>query len=317
VRSQPELGQAWLGFAGRSRACLGKAAQSAALQSKVFLNKEEELAAMRRPAMQGAAGPSLASRGRPLHVKAVQSNPRCFLILNQPTRGLALRSNPRRRTPGRSNAGQGFPIQGFIFHKDNRMERISVTIEGTTPLICNKFTDAAAMKATSGSSAAGTAGEKGTPKEQAESKLYRGADGKKLVIPSPNLFRCIIDGGQFFKAGKKQVTTQKTSMIPACLAICELEVPIISKESWTVDTRAVRIPSTGGRILAHRPSFNDWQLKFEIELDTDLMTVKLLREIIDAAGKRIGLGDFRPSCKGPFGKFVVTSWVVDSKKKAA
>jgi hypothetical protein len=197
------------------------------------------------------------------------------------------------------------------------MERISVTIEGTTPLLCNRFTDAAAMKATAGSSAASTAGEKGTPKEQAEQKLYTGADGKKLVIPSPNLFRCIIDGGTFFKAGKSKVTTQKTSMIPACLAISELEIPIVSKESWMVDTRAVRIPSTGGRILAHRPVFNDWQLKFEIELDTDLMTVKLLREIIDAAGKRIGLGDFRPACKGPFGKFVVTSWLVDSKKKAA
>ena len=27
-----------------------------------------------------------------------------------------------------------------------------------------------------------------------------------------------------------------------------------------------------------------------------------------AAGKRVGLGDFRPACKGPFGKFVVVEW---------
>jgi hypothetical protein len=30
--------------------------------------------------------------------------------------------------------------------------------------------------------------------------------------------------------------------------------------------------------------------------------------VIDAAGKRVGLGDFRPACKGPFGRFVVTNW---------
>jgi hypothetical protein len=33
-----------------------------------------------------------------------------------------------------------------------------------------------------------------------------------------------------------------------------------------------------------------------------------MREIVDAAGKRVGLGDFRPACKGPFGKFVVVQW---------
>ena len=39
------------------------------------------------------------------------------------------------------------------------------------------------------------------------------------------------------------------------------------------------------------------------------LSPKLLRQIIDDSGKRIGLGDFRPSTKGPYGRFVVTSWV--------
>ena len=38
------------------------------------------------------------------------------------------------------------------------------------------------------------------------------------------------------------------------------------------------------------------------------MDLKLLREVVDAAGKRVGLGEFRPSCKGQYGKFVVTNW---------
>jgi hypothetical protein len=187
------------------------------------------------------------------------------------------------------------------------MESVKVTIEGTTPLLMNKFTDAAAMAATSGNRVA-SVGEKGSPREQAEKKLYLGADGK-IVIPQPNLFRCIIDGGTFFKAGKSKVTTQKSSLIPACVDIRCVEIPLISRDPWEVDTRAVRIPSTGGRILCHRPSFNDWKLEFDVDVDTEIITVKLFREILDAAGKRIGLGDFRPACKGPFGKFVVTKWV--------
>lgn len=196
------------------------------------------------------------------------------------------------------------------------MKVIQVEIEGTTPLICNRFTDAAAMAATNGTRAS-SAGERGSPREQSESKLYTSADGKTLVIPQPNVFRSIIDGGTFFKAGKSKVTTQKSSLIPACVSIRGVEIPIIHRDPWTVDTRAVRIPSTGGRILCHRPIFNDWKLRFEVELDDELITVKLLREIIDASGKRIGLGDFRPSCKGPFGKFVVTKWVVEEEKRKA
>lgn len=183
---------------------------------------------------------------------------------------------------------------------------IKIAISGTTPLLCNKFTDAAQMKASSGTSSALT-GDKGTPKEQAEQKLYLGIKGG-LIIPQPNLFRCIIDAGTYFKAGKTKITTQKTSIIPACVEVHGAEIPLVSKDSWRVDTRAVRIPATGGRILCHRPCFDDWSLTFDVTIDTDMIGEKLFRELVDAAGKRIGLGDFRPACKGPFGKFVVSSW---------
>ena len=186
------------------------------------------------------------------------------------------------------------------------MKTINVTIEGTTPLLCNRFADAAQMAATNGNRLS-VVGEKGTPREQAEIRLYVGHNGKPM-IPQPNLFRCLIDAGKFFKHGKSKVTTQKTSLIPACVEVDGLELPIVHKEPWMVDTRAVRIPSTGGRILCHRPCFQDWKLSFSVHIDTDMLSPKLLREIVDAAGKRVGLGDFRPDCKGPFGKFVVTNW---------
>ncbi|OSM07377.1 hypothetical protein MAIT1_04709 [Magnetofaba australis IT-1] len=150
-------------------------------------------------------------------------------------------------------------------------------------------------------------GDRGTPRETAEAKLYIGQAGKPM-IPAPNLFRSIIDGGSFFKNGKSKVTTLKSSLIPACFAIEEFELPLKCKDPWMVDTRPVRIPSTGGRILAHRPCFNDWSLSFTANLDDEIISSRLLREIVDAAGVRVGLGDFRPACKGPFGKFVVTNW---------
>jgi hypothetical protein len=217
---------------------------------------------------------------------------------------------------GLSQAECRLGIPWFYFGGFMPQVLIDVQIEGVTPLICNKFTDAAALKASSGNSMVAI-GDKGSPREQAEAKLYVSEHDKKFIIPQPNLFRCVIDAGQFFKAGKSKVTTQKTSMIPACVGIIGVEIPIVHKDPWEVDTRAVRNPATGGRFLCHRPCFHDWKLVFTLDVDTDMMPVKLMREIIDAAGKRIGLGDFRPSCKGPFGKFVVTSWKEQAAKKAA
>ena len=60
--------------------------------------------------------------------------------------------------------------------------------------------------------------------------------------------------------------------------------------------------------MRHRAMFNDWELSFSLTLDTEVITPKMLRQIVDIAGKRIGLGDFRPQTKGQFGRFVVTDW---------
>ncbi len=189
------------------------------------------------------------------------------------------------------------------------LKTIRVTIEGVTPLLMHRFSDAAQMDATSGNRSS-TQGDRGTPREQAEQCLYL-HDGK-IIMPQPNLFRSIIDAGKFFKSGKTKVTTQKSSLIAAAVSMNEAYYPLEYKEDWTVDTRPVRIPATGGRILRHRPCFNDWKITFELELDDSIISEKLLRDIIDQAGRTIGLCDFRPDCKGPFGKFKITLWKVIS-----
>lgn len=189
------------------------------------------------------------------------------------------------------------------------MQRFRVKVSGIRPLIMNRFHEEAQQSATNGTRSTAI-GDKGTPKEQAEKKLYLDGDGNPM-IPVPNLFRAIIDAGKFHKAGRSKVTTQKSSIIPACVEVDSedgVTIRLHHDEPWEVDTRPVRIPSTGGRILTHRPIFNDWSLEFELELDQSMMSAKTLRDIVDDAGKKIGLGDFRPDCKGPYGKFVVTSW---------
>lgn len=190
------------------------------------------------------------------------------------------------------------------------IQLITCTVEGISPLLMHRFTDEDQLSASNGTRVASAATNRGTPLEQATASLYTN-ENNEIIMPQPCIMASIINGGKFFKAGKSKITTLRSSLIPSALQIPDLYFPLQHKEPWEVDTRPVRMPSTGGRILRHRPKFNDWAFTFTMELDTQEMPASLIREIIDAAGKKIGLCDYRPECKGPFGRFVVTAWTVE------
>lgn len=194
--------------------------------------------------------------------------------------------------------------------------KIRVTIEGVSPLLMNRFTEANEV-AVSGGTAVSFRGDRGTPREQATPKRYADKEGN-LFIPGPNIYACLIAAGTFHKAGKSKVTTMKTSLIPAGILLEEMVCQLDTNE-WEVDSRSVVIPSTGGRIMCHRPRVDRWCCSFTLDVDTTMFGPILVRSIVDDAGKKIGLGDFRPARKGPFGRFVVKEWVVleDALRTAA
>lgn len=190
--------------------------------------------------------------------------------------------------------------------------RIFCTIRGTSPLLMNRFTEEAEMSVSSTTKKA-TKANKGTPREQAEKKAYIDEKGV-LFVPGMNIYASIIEGGKFIKIGKAKATNSKSSLIPAAM-ILEEERCTLGTKNWEVDSRSVVIPATGGRIMAYRPRLDEWECSFTIDLfDPDILAPSDVRQIIDDAGKKIGLGDFRPSRKGPFGRFVVTAW---KEEKAA
>ncbi len=197
------------------------------------------------------------------------------------------------------------------------MITITVEIQGESPLLCNRFTDEAMEKVARGTSTVTAAGSKGTPRERAEKTLYLGTDGKPM-IPGPNVYRSIIDAGRFHKAGKEKITTVKSSLVPAGIWLRDVECRITNPDhdtpSWEVDARRVVNPATSGAMMAYRARFDSWRLKFSLDVDDTMFAESIVRALVDDAGQKIGLGDFRPSRKGPFGRFKVIAW---SKEKTA
>lgn len=184
--------------------------------------------------------------------------------------------------------------------------RISCTITGTSPLMLCRFTDEQQLALDKGSRSSFN-GSKLPPHEEAESFLYRNEAGEP-IMPSPNILSCLTQAGTYFKQGRSKLSTARSSQIPAAIFLDEVYYKIESESGWKVDTRPVRIPATGGRVIRHRPLFDEWTIGFGFELDEEIIGPKLARELVDTAGKRVGLGAFRPQCRGPYGRFVVQSW---------
>lgn len=146
--------------------------------------------------------------------------------------------------------------------------------------------------------------EKRPPEEQAELAAYRDPDTKDLYVPAIALQRALIAGAVYSK-GKGRGSLQKQAA--ACLFITPERISLGTK-TFSLDARPVVIPATRGRVMRFRPRLDTWQIDFELEYDESLLTENQVRQIMDDAGSRVGLLEFRPERKGPFGRFVVTAW---------
>ncbi len=172
-------------------------------------------------------------------------------------------------------------------------KKIKCTIKGISPLLMHAYP----MQPIE-------AIEKRSPEEQAEYSAYRDPDTKYLYIPGIAIQRSFIASATYSK-GKGRGSLQKP--VAACVLVdperCDLGV-----KDFLLDARPVVIPATQGRVVRYRPRLNEWTTTFEIEFDDNLLTETQLRRVVDDAGSRVGLLDFRPEKKGPFGRFMVVDW---------
>jgi hypothetical protein len=178
------------------------------------------------------------------------------------------------------------------------MDHIQIRLSGRTPLLCNRFHEEAQLEASSGTHS--TSRDRLSPQDDAANRLYQ-VDGKPY-FPAENLRQSVIGAAARHKIGRRAATAD----VAAALLIEPFAMPLLG--DWEVDARPVVIPATRGRVLRYRPIFNDWRIEAMLTIDTRLVDVKLLRRIVDDAGDYVGIGDYRPAKKGPYGRFSVDSW---------
>ena len=183
------------------------------------------------------------------------------------------------------------------------MKRIKVSIKGTSPLLMNQYNVQAELDRQKGK----RINKVYDPTEEAEKAAYFSTKGKKeLIIPVGIIYAAILNASSFHKIGKRSAK----SILAGSLRIQSVEGDEeirLGTDKYTVDTRPVVIQRN--RVLKSRARSDEWKATFYIVFNENLIAEPtVIKTVLEEAGLRIGLCDFRPARGGWYGCFAITEW---------
>lgn len=185
-----------------------------------------------------------------------------------------------------------------------------VRIEGISPLLVNRFKETPSEPKKKVKR--GEEREEKSPREQAEETAYQDKDGK-LWIPGTWISGAIktVASDYKFKSTRKTLkSVTGGAIIPGEAKIYFLEEYDIS--DIEVDSQPVCIPHAPGRprIMRHRTRLDSWSIEFTLEIDDEIVDDKQVYDLLSDAGRRAGIGDYRPAKGGPFGRYQIRQWEI-------
>jgi len=173
-------------------------------------------------------------------------------------------------------------------------KKIEVELTGTSPLLMNRLSLESLQKKSR------KVMKNYDPVEDAEYAAYKTEDGD-LYLPMEAVFSMMIYAAGAHKIGRRSMKSYLAGGVRV-----EPEQILLEPNEYEVDLRAVVIQRA--RVVRARPKIRNWKAAFTLIYDDDILTPEPLREILDDAGKRVGLLDFRPQRNGWFGTFSVTKF---------
>lgn len=128
--------------------------------------------------------------------------------------------------------------------------------------------------------------------------LYIDQDGP--FIPSMNLDAAFIEAAKMQKLGKH---AKRAMMVMEDKIHLKYDGPrtgegLVADQRF-VDARSVRVSMA--RLTRYRPKFNEWEAECTLAYDANQISPGEVNQIIENAGRLVGVGDFRPR----FGRFSV------------
>ena len=189
------------------------------------------------------------------------------------------------------------------------MKTIQIMIKGIAPMLMHSDVTANPLNEWTKKLKEVTSKRKKTDEDHAEiskiefqaSMYYDKEHG--YYVPAQNIEACLLNSAKMFKLGTliKQavlISENGTFVFPDKDTTPEK----LYKKSLYVDMRTVKIGTS--KTVRTRPIFMEWASSFTVFIDEDKMNITELKQIVENAGKYVGIGDYRPR----YGRFEVVKF---------
>lgn len=158
-----------------------------------------------------------------------------------------------------------------------------------------------------------------TPEEEAQRTAYKLPSGQYYATADAirsSMLKAAI--GLRYRPPTGGRAEAATSLVRAGIFILDEQCPLVDPENGSsivdheIDIRRVVLRQAG--ILRARAKLPRWQTTVTFEWDPQTIPENVVLEVLERAGKRIGIGDYRVEKGGPFGRFVVE--LLEAKRDA-
>lgn len=176
---------------------------------------------------------------------------------------------------------------------------VTIAVQGIAPILFHRWNcEAVAAKASAAK------GSKAKKTDNVESYMYRDDDGV-ICIPGDYLRGAIVKAAKFLQDPRSPRKSAE-DLYKAGIVVLTYLAPLGVKEPDYLDQRRVTVQRAG--ITRTRPTMNvGWKAVFDVMVNLPhYIPPHVLQQVVNDAGKLIGLGDYRPT----YGRFTVTGWSI-------
>lgn len=139
---------------------------------------------------------------------------------------------------------------------------------------------------------------------RAEYHCYRNSGGQ-CYIPSEQIRGSLIGAGTYMKA-KVGGRSKSMKVIVAATFVPDPE-EILMPDYDTIDKRSAVNRNVKARVMVVRPKWTNWSAEFTLNVFEETITKETVKQLIEYAGSYVGIGSYRPTANGLFGRFEVES----------
>jgi len=187
------------------------------------------------------------------------------------------------------------------------MQKFEIKIQGITPYLQHRMDD---TKLEEWEKQRGFVVERDDVNKEdavrAEYHCYRNSKDK-LFIPGTHIRGALITAGTYVK-GKVGTQTKSMKSTVAAMFYCEQDEIFITPQKYGIRKDSAVNRNIKARIIVIRPEFKDWSATFTLIVDNDTITEQTIQKIVEYAGQYVGIGAWRPTNNGMFGRFKLSKF---------